>query len=195
MRYDKGHKETTRRRIVETAAREFRLRGIGGIGIAELMQKAGLTHGGFYSHFGSKDELVVAALHEAFAQSRAHLPSAGVEGGLEMLVRYYLSPAHRDCSDGGCAAAGLVGGMAQESEAAGEVFSSNLQVSLTLIAALLPDTFSAQSRQKTAAALFATLVGALQLARATVNADPAASQQILDAGIEGALTLARMPQG
>ena len=65
MRYEKGHKETTRRRIIETAAARFRKDGIEGVGLADLMAEAGLTHGGFYSHFSSKEALVQAAMEEA----------------------------------------------------------------------------------------------------------------------------------
>ena len=88
MRFDKGHKEQTRRRIVETAARRFRKEGVEAVGIAGLMADAGLTHGGFYAHFASKEELVRAALEEASDQSR-ELRAVLLEKGenLEALVR------------------------------------------------------------------------------------------------------------
>ncbi len=94
MRYEKGHKEATRQKIVEVAAAEFRRNGIEGIGVADLMAKAGLTHGGFYSHFKSKEELVQAAMEEAskksqFQESVSVLqpPSVGPSVGARLLSR------------------------------------------------------------------------------------------------------------
>ncbi len=97
MRFDKGHKEQTRRRIVETAARRFRKEGVEAVGIAGLMADAGLTHGGFYAHFASKEELVRAALEEASDQGRERRCKLLEKGeNLEALVRSYLRPVHRD---------------------------------------------------------------------------------------------------
>ena len=83
MRYEKGHKEATRQRIVETAAARFRKDGIEGVGVADLMAEAGLTHGGFYSHFASKEELVREAMNAASSRSQANFAQRIAESGLE----------------------------------------------------------------------------------------------------------------
>ena len=83
MRYEKGHKEVTRQRIIETAAARFRKDGIEGVGVADLMAEAGLTHGGFYSHFSSKEELIKAAMEEASAVSAIKFDKRVEEGGKE----------------------------------------------------------------------------------------------------------------
>src|SRR5271163_4233730 len=100
MRYPKDHKVKTRRRIVETAARAFREHGLEGVGVADLMAQAGLTHGGFYAHFASKDALVEAACRHGIATTVETLDfrarNAPPGDGLRAIVRAYLSRAHRD---------------------------------------------------------------------------------------------------
>jgi len=190
MRYDKGHKETTHRRIVEVAAQSFRKQGLDGIGVADLMGKAGLSHGGFYAHFSSKDDLVREALHESFKISRARWRQREKDGEpLEAFIRFYLRPEHRDRPEKGCAAACLVGEVARQSRATREVFTANLTETLRHIEAGLPQRGSQARRRKTALAIFATVMGALQLARAT--SDPEQSDEMLEAGIEAARKLAR----
>src|SRR4051794_20775044 len=108
MRYEKGRKDQTRKRVVDVAAAQFRAKGIEGTGVAGLMADAGLTHGGFYAHFKSKDDLVREALSAAHARSletwkteaRAARESGG--NGIEAIVRRYLRAAHRDRPDLGC---------------------------------------------------------------------------------------------
>ena len=110
MRYDNGHKAATRERIVEAAGRRFRRDGIDAVGVAGLMQSAGLTVGGFYNHFGSKDELVREVVTTSLRTRRASMRDvveARRHGGLEALVDLYLSVAHRDNSDVGCTCAAL----------------------------------------------------------------------------------------
>src|SRR5215207_9759147 len=102
MRYEKGRKEQTRKRIVDVASARFRARGIEATGVAGLMADAGLTHGGFYAHFRSKDDLAREAIAEAHAQSRetwtkeVQAAKERGEDGLETIVRRYLRTAHRD---------------------------------------------------------------------------------------------------
>src|SRR5438034_4174872 len=101
MRYSKGHKLETRRRIVEVAGRRFKQDGIDGTGVATLMSDAGLTNGAFYAHFTSKEDLVANVLTEQLRAQRQgfdDLPSD--RAILEAFVRSYLSPEHRDqCAD------------------------------------------------------------------------------------------------
>ena len=185
MRYEKGHKEATRQKIVETAAMEFRRNGIDGIGVADVMAKAGLTHGGFYSHFKSKEELVRAALEESAKKSR--IRKIAEEGGtLEDIVRWYLRPEHRDVPERGCAIACLVAEIGRHSTATRKEMTGSVDRLLGIIEPRLPDTV--QDRRKTAIGVFSILVGALQLARTVTDKD--LSNQIIEAGIESALNLA-----
>src|SRR5262249_2121296 len=97
MRYDKGHKETTRQHIIDVASAQFRESGVAAVGIAGIMSAAGLTNGAFYTHFESKEDLVRAVLANALGGRklglRANLES---KAGLEAAVRDYLSARHRD---------------------------------------------------------------------------------------------------
>jgi TetR/AcrR family transcriptional regulator, transcriptional repressor for nem operon len=186
MRYEKGHKEATRQKIVETAAAEFRCKGIDGIGVADLMAKAGLTHGGFYSHFKSKDELVRAALEEVASKSRIRKVAA--EGGsLEDIIRSYLRYEHRDMPEKGCAIAALGAEIGRQSPATRKELTASLHRLTGIIEERLPQGM--RNRRDTAIGIFCTIMGALQLAR-TVN-DKEFSDQIIEAGIQSALKLAK----
>ncbi len=192
MRYEKGHKETTRRRIVETAAARFRKDGIEGVGLADLMAEAGLTHGGFYSHFSSKEDLVRAAVEEASGHSAANFNRRIAEGGLEAWIRAYLRIAHRDHPEQGCVVAALGSELARHPKSTRRGFTESLSRVTTAIASHLPANLSPAVKRKKAVGIFATLVGALQMAR-TVN-DPALSDELLEAGIASALSLAGIDQ-
>ena len=188
MRYEKGHKETTRRRIVETAAARFRKDGIEGVGLADLMAEAGLTHGGFYSHFSSKEDLVKAALEEIAQQSRNTFERRIEEGGLENWIRHYLRSEHRDHPEKGCVMATLGTELPRHPETSRACLTQRMQELIPQIETHLSYISDASTRRKTAAGLFATLVGALQMARTAT--DPALSDEILEAGIATALSLA-----
>jgi TetR/AcrR family transcriptional repressor of nem operon len=198
MRYEKGHKDTTRKRIVEVASKRFRSEGVEGVGVAGLMADAGLTHGGFYSHFRSKEELVREAVTEAFTGTNAELERVARTGadGLEAIVRTYLSPQHRDRPDLGCAAAALVSEIARHPDPTRLAFTGKLEELIGLIAAQLPVGGPAgglagdlDERRRCATGIFAVMMGALQLARAAPDAGR--SEQILENGVEAALSLAR----
>jgi AcrR family transcriptional regulator len=185
MRYDKGHKEATRQRIVETAAAEFRRNGIEGIGVADLMAKAGLTHGGFYSHFKSKEELVRAALEESARKSR--IRRIKEEGGsVEDIVRSYLRPEHRDKPESGCAVAALVAEIGRHPDATRREFTGSIERLIGVIEERLPK--GVRDRRARAIGVFSTMLGALQLARTVSNKE--LSDNIIEAGIESALNLA-----
>jgi len=191
MRYEKGHKETTRQRILETAAARFRKEGIESVGVADVMAEAGLTVGGFYSHFASKEELVREAMNTASDRSRINFDKRIEEGGLEAWIRFYLSTGHRDQPERGCSAAALGAELARHPESSREGFGENMIRIADAIEAHLPKTIKPAERKKTAIGIFATLIGALQMAR-TVP-DPEVSQQILDAGRATAFSLAQIP--
>jgi AcrR family transcriptional regulator len=186
MRYEKGHKEATRQKIVEIAAAEFRRNGIDGIGVADLMAKAGLTHGGFYSHFKSKEDLVRAALQEAASKSR--MRKADEEGrSLEEIIHSYLRPEHRDVPERGCAFASLVAEIGRHGSETRKELTASLERILGILEKRLPE---GAARRKKAIGIFSTMLGALQLAR-TVN-DKELSDQIREAGIESALNLVKI---
>src|SRR3954465_10356375 len=111
MRYPAEHKQETRERIVRAAWRRFRSRGSEGAVIGDLMRDLHLTHGGFYRHFGSKEELFVAAfqraLDDAAARARKGIDAAAPGKELEALVESYLDIAHCDDVEGGCPVAAL----------------------------------------------------------------------------------------
>ncbi len=212
MRYSKTHKAETRRQVLETAARRFRADGIEAVGIAALMAEAGLTHGGFYAHFPSKEALVEESLTAVLAQSAETLSrlagKSDVAGsdheadtlrGLEKILRFYLSPTHRDRPDQGCAAASLAAEIARHAPETRAAFTESLQRVTGVIADHLPPAIAKnkhqdrarqdRARQDRAWAIFATMLGSLQLARAV--SDAALSKRLLKQGIEAALILAR----
>jgi TetR/AcrR family transcriptional repressor of nem operon len=190
MRYEKGHKETTRRRIIETASARFRKDGIEGVGVADLMAEAGLTHGGFYSHFSSKEDLVKAAIEEASLGSAERFKQRIEEGGLENWIRSYLRTGHRDQPEKGCVVAALASELARHPRSTRKGFSERLSKVLTAVESHLPANLSPALKKKTAVGIFATLVGAIQMARAVD--DVQASDEILEAGITSALALAQI---
>lgn len=195
MRFDKGHKEQTRRRIVETAAKRFRKEGVEAVGIAGLMADAGLTHGGFYAHFASKEDLVRAALEEAADQGYARRVAlaAKAEPGaktVEAMVRSYLRPIHRDTPELGCAAAALIAEIARHEPETRAAFSARLGELLGQFEAALPADMEPELRQRRAIGMFAVMLGTLQMARAVTDA--ALSDKMLESGVAAALMLANM---
>ena len=193
MRYGKEHKQETHRKVVEAAARRFRKDGIGSTGVVDLMADVGLTHGGFYAHFSSKETLVKEALATASMKSRAHLQrqidTARAEGRdpLEAIVRTYLTTLHRDRPDRGCSVAALGSEIARHPRKTREAFTEGLSQTLQIIASALPEHVT--DRQTRAYAVFSTMIGALQLSRAI--SDSAMSQSVIDAGIAAALQIGR----
>src|SRR2546421_8487851 len=111
MRYEPEHKTQTRNRIVRNAARKLRAEGLNGPGVASVMKASGLTVGGFYKHFRSKDELLAESIAEAFSESSEKISSSlqnvPREDRWKELVRLYLSPEHCDHPDTGCPVAAL----------------------------------------------------------------------------------------
>lgn len=188
MRYSSGHKEETRRKILDIAARRFRIEGVEAVGVASLMAEAGLTHGGFYAHFKSKDELVAAALDDALCTSSERIFAlAGQTGnGIEAYIRAYLSPQHRDSPGLGCAFSALAPELARQDGDVRATVAGRLEPYLDRIGRLLPTTDPAAVRRQ-ATALFSLLMGSLQLARLTE--DRTLSDSILESGIEAAFAL------
>lgn len=182
MRYSGTHKQETRERVLGIAARALRARGPDRLGVAEVMAEAGLTHGGFYAHFKSKDDLLAAAVDEAFKDGRALWARATKDHpGVTGLARYidlYVSEAHRDRLDTGCPIAALGGDFARTDSAAAKAFRSNLERLLGAMAERLPGE-NAGARAMLAASLFSEMLGAVLVARAL--GDQPLSGQTLEA--------------
>jgi TetR/AcrR family transcriptional repressor of nem operon len=194
MRFEKGHKAATRQRIIDVASAKFRKEGVAAVGIAGLMADAGLTHGGFYAHFGSKEDLVREAMEAALDSTRERMDRAASENGagLEGLVRRYLRPAHRDTPEQGCAIASLAAEIARHDISTRTAFSERVSAFLSRIAAQLPSGLSEAARQTTAISILSVMLGALQLSR--VVTDAKLSDEILNSGVEAALRIAQPPQ-
>ena len=178
VRYPRGHKEKTREQIVETAARAFREEGVSGVGIGELMGRAGLTHGGFYAHFPSKDALVGAACSratdQAWEQMNELVASAPPGEELATFIRGYVSRRHRDDPGSGCLMPSLGGEMPRHGPEVRAAFTAQIRRVLANLQSLLPDT---PDREDRAVALATGMAGAVMLARAVD--DPALSDRIL----------------
>ncbi|WP_269759358.1 TetR/AcrR family transcriptional regulator [Variovorax sp. E3] len=186
MGHSRANKEQSHARIVQTASARFREAGVEGVGVADLMKDAGLTHGGFYRHFASRDELVAEAVEcalsdggravEAVAASKASRQT--VAGAL---VDAYLSTAHRDGLATSCAVTTLAGDVARSNERARTAYTRQVETYLDLLANLAAEEKSKAKRAKAIAAL-SSLVGAVSLSRA-VN-DEKLSREILKAAAD-----------
>jgi TetR/AcrR family transcriptional regulator, transcriptional repressor for nem operon len=174
MGYSKRDKAATHERVVGVAAKRFRELGLDGIGVADVMQEAGVTVGGFYKHFHSRDELVVEALAAAFHDLDRWEEHAGT---LTALLGNYLSAEHRDAPGTGCALGALVGDMSRASRSARAVYTARVKRSLAHAAGLVPAKGASQRRAR-AMLMLSAMLGAINLARAV--SDPALSREILE---------------
>jgi AcrR family transcriptional regulator len=189
MRYEKGHSSATKQRIVDVAAQRFRESGVAAVGLTGVMAEAGLTNGAFYGHFDSKEALVREALVHALEARESDFVAIGPAGGsLEDGLRAYLSAAHRDNPGIGCPSAALLPEIGRQGQATRQAYTERLVRFIDLVADLLPAGDPARTRA-TATAIFGMAIGTLQLARAV--ADRRLSDDILESGVQSALTLAR----
>ncbi len=179
MGHSRADKNKTHKRIVKIAARRFREEGLAGVGIAELMKEAGLTVGGFYKHFGSRDDLVAEAVSSAFGGWKRRVDAAASGGpsvSLAKLIDDYLNEAHRDDPGTGCAFSALAPEIARSDKRTRALTTEQVRNDIQLIAGLIAgrDAHAARSQ---AILTFSALVGAMSLAR-TVS-DEALSREIL----------------
>jgi TetR/AcrR family transcriptional regulator, transcriptional repressor for nem operon len=188
MRYSKEHKLETHARIVKKAAVRLREKGAHGIGVADLMKEAGLTHGGFYAHFDSREALVMEAFAYAMDRSterwRKLAEQTPPEQRLATLVDSYLTPLHRDDPGHGCAISALGAEIARESPKTRKAFAAKLEQMIEMVAAQIPDVPRKTARKQAMASL-ATMMGTMVLARVAGNGE--FSDEILSAGRDALL--------
>ena len=163
------HKARTRQRILEEAARVMRECGTESIGVAALMKRVGLTHGGFYAHFDSREALVQAVIAVMFTDSAQRMGSLWQQPDpaerLSTLIDYYLSETHRDCRAEGCPVPALVSEVGHLPAEAQAVFTQGVTAMLQRLSALLAE-LGQRDAETLASSLLAEMVGALALARA-----------------------------
>jgi TetR/AcrR family transcriptional regulator, transcriptional repressor for nem operon len=189
MRFEKGHKEKTRKRILDVASRRFRKDGVAASGIAGIMSEAGLTNGAFYAHFKSKECLLREALATTIADRHAQLErDTGVGGSIEDAIRWYLNESHLEGIEEGCPSAALLPEIGRQSKLTRKAYENGVLGFISALAAYLPDPGSASSKRR-AMAIFSLLIGTLQIARAVT--DKALAEGILEGGVEAALLLAK----
>ncbi len=170
MKVSREQMAENRRRILDAASRLFRDRGFDAVSVAEVMKAAGLTHGGFYGHFRSKDDLIEHALTHVLA---------GSTGGedLRTYVDAYLSPRHRDDAGGGCPTASLAAAVRHQTPGVRSAMAEGVRRRVDRIGKSLPQGDPAE-RRRAAIGTWAAMVGAVILARAID--DPALSDEVLE---------------
>jgi TetR/AcrR family transcriptional repressor of nem operon len=190
MRYPKDHKAETRARILKSAAKLMREKGTHGVGVVDVMHDAGLTHGGFYAHFDSREDLVAEAAGDAMARAKLgwrkrfeNLPKAE---RFAAYVEAYLSAEHRDKLGTGCAVAAIGPEIAREGRKARTALRNQFSDMIDIIADEMLDETGENNRARATAA-FATMVGSLVLARLSGRREE--SEEILQAGRALALSV------
>lgn len=195
MKVSKAQAAQNRQDILEAAARLYREHGLAGVGVAEVTRGAGLTHGGLYRHFESKDALVREACARAFDWSIAPLDGVeGDDGSLASRVQSYLSPQHRDSPGSGCPAAALAVDVARAGGDLSAVFAEGVERNIARFARVIGGLADGEAPgpdlRAQAMTMLSGMVGALVLARATAAAQPALSDEILATVRERLLALA-----
>ncbi len=188
MRYSREHKQETHDRIVRKASVRLREKGAHGIGVADLMKEAGLTHGGFYAHFDSREALVIEAFGYAMDRSMEHwrkiTDEVSPEKRLALIAEAYLSAFHRDNPGHGCSIPALGAEIARESSKARKAFAGKLEEMIELLADYIPN-LPRKAARKQAIATLATMAGSMLLARIAGSSE--LSEEVLKAGRDSAL--------
>jgi TetR/AcrR family transcriptional regulator, transcriptional repressor for nem operon len=188
MRYSKEHKQETHARIVKKASVRLREKGAHGIGVADLMKEAGLTHGGFYAHFDSREALVIEAFNYAMDRANERWRKVAAETPpdkrLTTIIERYLTPIHRDDPGHGCAVPALAAEIARENPKTRRAFAVRLEQMIDMMADQIPDV-PRKTARKQAMATLATMMGTIVLSRIAGSGE--FSDEILSAGRETAL--------
>ncbi|MCP3467073.1 TetR/AcrR family transcriptional regulator [Bradyrhizobium sp. CCGUVB23] len=192
MRYSREHKQETHDRIVRKASVRLREKGAHGIGVADLMKEAGLTHGGFYAHFDSREGLVIEAFAYAMDRSMDHwrkmTGEIAPEKRLALIAETYLSALHRDDPGHGCSIPALGAEIARESPKTRKAFSGKLDEMIEMLADHVTGV-PRKAARKQAIATLATMAGTMLLARIAGSSE--LSDEVLKAGKDTALDSAR----
>jgi TetR/AcrR family transcriptional regulator, transcriptional repressor for nem operon len=195
MRYSKEHKLETHARIVKKASVRLRERGAHGIGVADLMKDAGLTHGGFYAHFDSREALLIEAFAYAMDRGterwRKVAEQTPPEKRFATIVQSYLTPVHRDDPGRGCTIPTLGAEIARESPKTRRAFAAKLEQMIDMLADQISDQPRKAARKRAMAAI-ATMMGTLVLARIAGSGE--FSDEILGAGRDAVLDRAAPPK-
>jgi TetR/AcrR family transcriptional repressor of nem operon len=188
MRYSREHKLETHARIVKKASVRLREKGAHGIGVADLMKEAGLTHGGFYAHFDSREALLIEAFAYAMDRGRESWRKLAEQvppnKRLATIVDAYLAPIHRDDPGHGCAVPTLGAEIARESPKTRKAFAAKLEQMIDMVAEQIPD-IPRKAARKQAMAAVGTMMGTIVLARIAGNSE--FSDEILGAGRDAVL--------
>lgn len=188
MRYSKEHKQETHARIVRKAAVKLREKGAHGIGVADLMKDAGLTHGGFYAHFDSREALVIEAFNYAMDRAtdrwRKVVADVAPEKRLATIVDGYLTTVHRDDPGQGCAVPSLGAEIARETPKTRKAFAVKLEQMIDMMADQILDV-PRKAARKQAMATLATMMGTIVMSRIAGTGE--LSEEILSAGREAVL--------
>lgn len=184
MRYDDNHKAESKRKILRTAAREFRRHGTEQVRIADVMEAAGMTHGGFYRHFAGKDELLVESLAAALKETSGELQRLAGNGmprsaALKRVIEHYLSEEHLEHPDSGCALAAVGTEIARLPKKHRLIVEQALDNYADQLNNLMPGADEAE-RRSAFNILFPSMAGCLMTARAHVS--PERSRELLAAG-------------
>lgn len=177
MRKSRQETSETRQRIVEAASAEFRKNGISGTGLSGLMAAAGLTHGGFYRHFASREQVLEEACGAAVDTLLSELEEVASAGGFNAVVGHYLSTGHRDALEKSCPYAALGSELVRSNEQVREIATQGLERVIQLLAAQ-PESGAGESARTRALAAMCTMMGALTLSR--MASRPALSTEILE---------------
>lgn len=187
-----SRKEETHERIVEVAARAIRRTGYSGTGVADIMKEAGLTHGGFYAHFDSRDALLAEAGDRAGAESvalAARVAAAAPPGlALQAMMQAYLSPEHIEAIETGCPVSALGSEMPRQAPEVRRAATTHIKEMIDLFARQLPDWGQPQAHEQ-AMALVCGLIGTTMVARAVD--DPKLSQALCAAALKQFSLLAK----
>ena len=179
-----SRKEMTHTRIVETAARAIRRSGYDGTGVADIMKEAGLTHGGFYAHFSSRDAMLAEAAdragEETLAIAKKVLAETPEDQALQALMHVYLSNEHMTNIEKGCSLVALGSEMPRQASEVRKASTCRVKEMVALIKSRLPDDES-EANEK-ALVMFSTMVGTLLLARAVD--DPELSEAFRQAALK-----------
>ena len=180
MRYQPEHKTRTRDRIVRNASRKLRAEGLSGPGVASVMKASGLTVGGFYKHFRSKDELLAEAIAQGFAESNERISSSlqnvPREERWKEIVRLYLSPEHCDHPDSGCPVAALAPEMARAKPGVRKRISGLIKDRAERWVDFMPGRTAAE-RERNLLVIVSAMAGAVSIAR--ILTEPADKQRLL----------------